>query len=234
MSASESIDSFIEAQRALMVSSKAWDNSFFQLATELRRSSVPAKTEVLQIVCNQYLYFTENFPDILCSLAARTRDNEIRALLISILYSELGGENYARAHPRLFRDCMKSVQLEIPKAYTNILTPSTTKLVRELRELYAERPINIAIGAQFMLEAQADNMLRRLKELFHFPLTVDDTFFTAHETDEILHDEAMQRVLIRLSKTESSRRQIAGGCKICLQLFGDFWEGVFRKISSVA
>ena len=90
-----SIPAFLIRQEQTITKSEAWKNPVFERAA--RR---PWTRPELELIGPEYYAFTRSFPGILAKLLARVGDEEIRAFLTNILFSEL-----ARISHTQFESC---------------------------------------------------------------------------------------------------------------------------------
>jgi pyrroloquinoline quinone (PQQ) biosynthesis protein C len=173
----------------------AWNNPIFEA---FRSAEKPwPGWKFIQVIGPDYLFVTKRFPSILSLLIARVTDEKLRSLLVGILHSELGSGDFRTAHYRLFENLLHIAGLS--NYSTENVRASTKGLVDGLRKIYRDRPLLVALGAQYTLEAQAENMLTQLHEGFRDieknsgPLD----FFKVHQVEEINHIAAMRPALRR-------------------------------------
>jgi len=183
----------------------------------------------------EYLAFTSRFPDILSRLVGRV-DGALMFWLVQILYSELGSGDETRSHDRLFRQLCFDIGLREEDIIDHVVLESTAQLNRELLKLYDSGALWAAIGAQFALEIQADNMLRELRTAFEvvdYPghsIRGGIPFFEVHECEEPEHIVAMKCLVAKGLQNGMQRKCMEEGVMRCTQLFGAFWNGVGRKL----
>jgi pyrroloquinoline quinone (PQQ) biosynthesis protein C len=216
--------------------SQAYENRFFQIS---RNNQVKWDKRHLNVFGPEYYHFTRKFPEILCGLAHRDLGEKIRHWLVTILYSEMGRENYDAAHSKLFEKLLLSAGLRDFEINRENHFEETDKLVNQLKVIYLNAPLPFALGAQYMLEAQADNMLKQF--YCAFVRLVDNNFandkpdfFTIHETDELQHQIAM-RDCLNCNMARENWNDVSDGARECLTLFSDFWnrlEGEVTRINS--
>lgn len=209
----------------LIRSHEAWSNGFFAYA-----ATGPKWTSSdLAAFGWEYFWFTKAFPGILTQLAARVDDDYLRGFLIEIIYSELGKENRQRMHSELYRRLLSDTP-QPPDQGPRL--PTTIQLIDGLNELYTSAPLPVALGAQYALERQAENMLQRFHVGFERAGATDfqREFFAVHEVDEPDHITAMQGALSRFLNEHQERPAVLAGVRRCLDLFAGFWEGLRRVL----
>lgn len=223
MTSFEKLDAMIRAH-------DAWKNRFFEACDD----GLPL--EMLRKVCPEYLYLTAAFPGILAHLVSRTCGGA-QFHLVSILYSELGSGVEYHAHSRLFRILCEEVGAPDLSSHEVPRLRSTRTTVDGLRGVYRDSPLLESMGAQYALECQADNMLRKFRRAFVLfdrskaGESEGMTFFKVHETDEPQHTEAMQKALLRCMKSEGQLTEIQKCVQDCLDLLAGFWNGLYKEIS---
>ncbi|MDO9708035.1 iron-containing redox enzyme family protein [Paracraurococcus lichenis] len=213
--------------------SRAWSNPVFE-----RSRRGPWSCEDARVIGFEYLAFTAAFPKMLSALCARVDDDGMRALLVEILHSELGSGNPENAHARLFVRLLASCldAQEVTRALAERpqgRLPSTRDFLRGLQALYAEAPLSRALGAQYALEFQADNMLESLSRGFH-AMRLDERnleFFRVHEVEEKDHIRLMQIALQRLLHNGEDKEELMQGAQACTGLFSAFWHGIGEALA---
>jgi pyrroloquinoline quinone (PQQ) biosynthesis protein C len=206
-------------------SSEAYENKFFELARSCQTSW---DRRHLNVFGPEYYYFTENFPAILCGLAKRELGENIRHWLITILYSEMGREDFQSAHFKLFKKLLLDSGLTELEIEGKEHYKETIGLVESLRKIYETASLSYALGAQYMLELQADYMLKQFYCAFvclngcHFEKNKPE-FFKIHETDELQHQIAM-RDCLDCNMARENWSDVTDGASECLKLFSAFWK----------
>jgi pyrroloquinoline quinone (PQQ) biosynthesis protein C len=165
------------------------------------------------------------FPSILSKLIARVKDEQLRFLLVGILYSELGSGEFESAHFMLFRKLLEQAGVHVANLQDVPTREATRNLISGLYQIYEHDPFLVALGAQYILEAQADNMLTQIRDGFAKldrlkgrPLQ----FFVVHSVEEPKHISAM-RDCINRAVAVGDTDLVSAGAKKCLDLFGNFW-----------
>lgn len=217
---------FIEKFDFLIVNSRAYRNSLF---SDFDPSQLGVTN--FNVICANYRTFTNAFPDILANLVKRVSDNQLRALLVEILHSELGQGEHRRAHSVLFLDFWKSS----PHFRDSAPLRSSEMFVESLRQLFSEEPVLVGLGAQYALEHQAQNMLHQLKRLLLLSSAMnerelDTRFFEIHEIEEPDHIDLMTIILNRLVD-ERNEPMLLLGAERCCALFGAYWDSIADSFS---
>lgn len=212
--------------------SNAWNNAAFV------KFESGLDLENLRFISREYLFFTEAFPDILGKLIGRV-DGGMKFWLVQIIYSELGTGKEAESHSRLFQRLCGDVGLVKHQLVGGPALASTRKFLKDLASLYEHGDIWRAIGCQYALEFQADNMLRQLRKAYrildqHNSSRSDGMyFFDIHEKEEPGHIAAMENVIAKGLKTFEDYTLMESGVDDCIRLFAMFWNGVSEEMDRV-
>jgi pyrroloquinoline quinone (PQQ) biosynthesis protein C len=210
--------------------SKAWDNPLFQefRSPQLRWPGWP----IARVVGPEYFYVTRTFPKILSILVARVDSEQLRAYLVRILYEELGSGDLKNAHFQLFRSVLEKAGADHIEGKRRQRKRETLALVDGLTKIYRDRELSVALGAQYALEFQAENMLSQLYE--GFSKVIRDRrleFFEVHWTQEVGHIQTMRECLTEAALDEDEAAILEGATE-CVELFGNFWAAFEPELLS--
>lgn len=203
----------------------AVNNDFFQ-----RAKSQPWTQKELCSFASEYYAWVRLFPRMLATLIGQTTDYELLAYLSSILSSELGYGRPDYAHYHLLEDALKRVGVKRECLSSGPKEQFTKKFLAELSGLYESKgsEYQIALGAQYALEVQADKMLRQLGDGFRDLLSCnvgDIAYFQVHLNDEPEHARAMRHAVESILLKGEEPQKIHDGISRCLNLIADFWSG---------
>jgi pyrroloquinoline quinone (PQQ) biosynthesis protein C len=152
--------------------------------------------------------------------------------LVRILYEELGSGDFEKAHFQLFRSVLEKVEAGDIKEERRQRKRETLALVDGLAEIYRDRELFVALGAQYALEFQAENMLNQLHEGFSKVIRDGELeFFQVHWTQEVGHIQAMRECLTGAALREDEPA-VLEGTNACLELFGNFWAAFESELLS--
>ena len=109
----------------------------------------------------------------------------------------------------------------------------TRELVDELARIYAREDLPYALGAQFALETQADNMLIQLGTGFSVferwnQLRLKKNFFEVHREEEPEHFAAMRKCIEFYEFQDE--KMVRDGSMRCLELLANFWIRLEREL----
>ena len=199
-------------------------------------------------LCNfavEFYHFARFFPKILVAQLVNTEDESVADELTRVLYSELGEGNPENRHELLYRQFLRSLDIEIHQALESPMMPSTQAYIGGMEELYSSGNHEQALGASFGLENMAitmwDHLIPGLQLLRHnrYP-GLDLRYFTFHRELESAHEEAMVHAVAALEGHSSShgnlsireRQDFHGGVRQVLDFLEGFWMGLERQRSS--
>lgn len=148
----------------------------------------------------EFYNFARFFPQILASQLVNTEDERIADELTKVLYSELGDGDPSHRHELLYRNFLRSVDIDVHTAMTRPMLPSTRAYIEGMQRLYSDGNHAKALGASFGLENMAvtmwDHLIPGLTILkaSRYP-DMDMTYFTFHRELESTHEQAMKQAL---------------------------------------
>lgn len=187
----------------------------------------------------EFYSFARFFPKILVAQLVNTEDEAVADELTNVLYSELGGGRTKNRHELLYRDFLRSVNIDVHAAMSRAMLPSTRAYIEGMESLYSSGNHCRALGASFGLENMAitmwDHLIPGLTMLKakRYP-QMDMTYFTFHRELESTHEEAMEKAVEvmdgksggqgRMSGQE--RRDFRSGVKAVLDHLEGFWMGL--------
>src|SRR5207244_4366390 len=148
----------------------------------------------------EFYNFARFFPKILVSQLVNTEDEAVADELTTVLYSELGDGRAKNRHELLYRDFLRSIDLDVHEAMTRPMLPSTRAYIDGMEQLYSSGNHSMALGASFGLENMAitmwDHLIPGLTALHvsRYP-RMDMTYFTFHRDLEATHEAAMKKAV---------------------------------------
>jgi len=170
---------------------------------------------------------------------------------VKTLFSEMGYGNPLKLHSILFDNFFAELARKmgcegcLDRSYlaaTEVL-PSTRRFNDGERRLYGNESPEVAVGAQLAQEWQAYTMLRQLYEgaRNYLPLwSNEDEFHEACEyyyvhigAAEKDHKDESLRAAVQYAQDEASLALVTEGFNEHLDLYVDFWEGIYDEIVAV-
>lgn len=216
-----------EQLEKIIVGHKAHNNAFFD-AIKNKKTSWNKKQ--LSIIGPQYYHFTSNFPKSLSKLVARVSSDKTRNLLVQILYSELGGRKYKKAHHQLFYKALSTAGVEQSIIEHTEIFKETTALVLGIDKLFSDAPLPSGLGAEYALEVHANPMIAGLCDGFD---GVDLEFFKVHAVDEPRHIINVRECLLDDPCVKDNWPEVKSGASEILKLFHEFWIKLHNETLSL-
>lgn len=223
---------FHEEMRRVVLQHDAINNRYLRRF----RSGQLSDTEFCEFAVEFY-NFARFFPKILASQLVNTEDEQVADELTKVLYSELGGGNSRHRHELLYRDFLRSVGIEVHKAMSRPMLPSTSAYIEGMQQLYSDGNHAKALGASFGLENMAitmwDHLIPGLAVLkaTRYP-GMDLTYFTFHRELEVTHEQAMEQAVAAAERattsglSEPDQKAFREGVNTVLNYLKGFWLGL--------
>ncbi|PJA77734.1 MAG: iron-containing redox enzyme family protein, partial [Nitrospirae bacterium CG_4_9_14_3_um_filter_51_5] len=203
-----------------------------------------ASDEELDDFAVEFYNFARFFPKILVAQLVNTEDESVADELTRVLYSELGEGNPENRHELLYRQFLRSLDIDIHQALTRPMMPSTRAYIEGMENLYGSGNHEQALGASFGLENMAitmwDHLIPGLQSLRRerYP-DLDVRYFTFHRELEATHEEAMVHAVAAMEGHSSGqgnltireRQDFHEGVRQVLDFLEGFWMGLERQRS---
>lgn len=187
----------------------------------------------------EFYSFARFFPKILVAQLVNTEDEAVADELTNVLYSELGGGRTKNRHELLYRDFLRSVNIDVHAAMARPMLPSTRAYIEGMEALYGSGNHCQALGASFGLENMAitmwDHLIPGLTVLKskRYP-RMDMTYFTFHRELESTHEDAMEKAVEVMDgksggpgrMSQEQRQDFRAGVKKVLDYLEGFWMGL--------
>jgi len=226
---------FYQEMRSLVLRHGAINNSYLN-----RFKSGDLSDQELKEFAVEFYNFARFFPQILVSQLVNTEDEKVADELAKVLYSELGDGQTRHRHELLYRDFLRSVDVDVHEAMSRPMLPSTRAYIEGMQRLYSDGNHAKALGASFGLENMAITMwdhlipgLTYLKSTRHPHM--DITYFTFHRQLESTHEEAMEHAVAAAQSTtnagmsDQDKEDFRYGVKAVLDYLEGFWMGLERR-----
>lgn len=187
----------------------------------------------------EFYNFARFFPKILIAQLVNTENETVADELTKVLYSELGDGRTRNRHELLYRDFLRSIGLDVHRAMTQPMLPSTKAYIEGMEHLYSDGNHARALGASFGLENMAitmwDHLIPGLTKLRggRYP-NMDLTYFTFHRQLEATHEEAMAHAVAAVEggrgsgdgTSEREKEDFSYGVTAVLDYLEGFWMGL--------
>jgi pyrroloquinoline quinone (PQQ) biosynthesis protein C len=225
---------FYQDMRTFVLQHGAVNNSYL---TWFRQGS--ATHEEFCDFAIEFYNFARFFPKILVAQLVNTEDESVADELTRVLYSELGDGIPENRHELLYRQFLRSLNIDIHQALQRPMMPSTQAYISGMEALYSSGNHEQALGASFGLENMAitmwDHLIPGLQSLHRerYP-ALELKYFTFHRELESAHEEAMVHAVTALEEHSSShgnlsireRQDFHVGVRQVLDYLEGFWMGL--------
>ena len=240
----ETMRESLERLTASLKKHPALENNFYKLWM-----SKPLSIEGLEVFVRNYGAFIIFFPDAMSAIIQATDDLVAKTEHVKTLYSEMGCGNPEKLHSTLFDTFFSELakklghegRLDRRRLETKFdILPTTQRFIDGERMLYGNKNPRIAVGAQLAQEWQAYTMLRQLYEGARNYLYLWENQDEFHEACEYYyvhigaaekdHKKESITAAMKYATDEEGLEQIATGFDLHLEVYVDFWEGIYDAI----
>ena len=218
--------SFLEEMVSVVKAHGAINNDFL---SRFARGCISGKE--FERFAVEFYHFSRHFPLVLCHLLINTSDEDEAANLTKILVSELGDGDSKKRHELLYRDFLRSLNIEPRDIICKPMLNTTRNWIETQLGLYSGKDHFAGLGASFGLENMAIPMwdqlipgLKKYKEKwFH---NMDLTYFTFHRELEDQHEDMMRNTLSIYEGNVLIQESFKNGIKRVLDDEEKFWLGL--------
>jgi pyrroloquinoline quinone (PQQ) biosynthesis protein C len=226
---------FYQEMRNIVLGHRAINNSYLD-----RFKNGDLTDEDLEEFATEFYNFARFFPRILMSQLVNTEDERVADELTKVLYSELGDGQTRLRHELLYRDFLRSIGIDVHRAMSRPMLPSTRAYIEGMEQLYRDGNHAKALGASFGLENMAITMWDHLIPGLTYLKTnryphMDLTYFTFHRQLESTHEEAMEHAVAAVQSTTNAgmsgqeENDFRCGVNAVLGYLEGFWMGLERR-----
>ena len=221
---------FIEKLTEEMKAAPVNRNGFF-----IRFKNETLNPEQLKRFAGQYFWFCKNFIRVLVGLIYNTpaEEDDMRLELVKTLYSELGYGKKDDIHLNLLRKFTKALDFTDEDLQKIKPIPEVRNYIEQLGSTFLKTDFREALGAEFAVEITALPEFTYLYPGIRKYVNLSDQdiiFFKFHLAEEELHGEWLTEAVLRIVKTEEDKALIRKGAVKAAQLWGEFWEGMYRYV----
>jgi len=230
---------FYQEMRNVVLGHAAIHNSYLDRFKEGHLTDIDLKAFAVE-----FYNFARYFPQILVSQLVNTEDEKVADELTKVLYSELGDGQARHRHELLYRDFLRSIDVDVRGAMARPMLPSTRAYIEGMEDLYRDGNHAKALGASFGLENMAITMwdhlipgLTYLKTTRH--PSMDLTYFTFHRALESTHEEAMEHAVEAVDQSQAGmsdrdKSEFRCGVNQVLSYLEGFWIGLEQSAAPEA
>lgn len=184
----------------------------------------------------EYLRFSADFPAVLTSLIENEKlsDPETRRWLTEIRDEELGsGVGNGISHAQLFESFLTSTQVDIDAVRQAEPNQTTRDLIDGLRDLYSNRSLSCALGAQTAFELIGEEIIRAFIPIATYGVGVPRPmlrYFDLHLVAEAEHVNRMWLAAYRATESDVELEAFISGAVEAARLLKEFWIGVWSGV----
>jgi pyrroloquinoline-quinone synthase len=167
------------------------------------------------------------FPTYVSAVHSRCDDLKVRQLLLeNLIEEERGADN----HPELWMRFAEGLGVSRAEVNDTQLLPSTTDSVYRLKAMTGNEDYRIGIAALYAYESQIPEVAQTkrtgLKEFYGIddPRTV--SFFTVHESADLVHRQSEMSVLTQKCLTDEDQNAAVSAAREAARALWDFLTGV--------
>ncbi|HKP35609.1 MAG TPA: CADD family putative folate metabolism protein [Pyrinomonadaceae bacterium] len=181
----------------------------------------------LREYAKQYYAHVKAFPTYVSAVHSRCDDLKVRQLLLENLVEEERGEHN---HPELWLRFAEGLGVSRDDVKTAELLPSTVESVQQLKSLTSSPDYVQGIAALYAYESQIPEVARTKREgLQEYHGITDEravSFFTVHESVDLVHRQAEMKILNDECATEEAREKAVTAAGAAAKSLWDFLSGV--------
>jgi pyrroloquinoline-quinone synthase len=190
---------------------------------------------VLQEYAKQYYAHVRAFPTYVSAVHSQCNDLELRQLLLeNLIEEERGPEN----HPELWLRFAEGMGVSRDEVRDAALLPSTSASVATFKNLTANNDFRLGVAALYAYESQipevATTKRAGLKEFYSVEDARSTSFFTVHETADVIHRQSEIKVLCDTCDTDETQDAVVAAAGRASQALWDFLSGVQSAYASSA
>jgi pyrroloquinoline-quinone synthase len=191
--------------------------------------------QVLAEYAKQYYAHVRAFPTYVSAVHSRCEDLSIRQeLLENLIEEERGEEN----HPELWLRFAESLGVAREDVKDAEFLPATKASVASLKSLTQSEDFREGLAALYAYEAQIPEVARTkrdgLKSFYGISNERAVSFFTVHESVDILHQKVEMRILDAQCRTPEAQARAISAASKSAQALWTFLDGVTEKYLAVS
>ncbi len=195
---------------------------FYQLWSEGKLDQT-----ILREYAKQYYAHVRAFPTYVSGVHSRCDDLKVRQLLLeNLIEEERGDEN----HPELWLRFAEGLGVSRDEVKSATLLDSTSKSVEELKAITQSDDFRLGVAALYAYESQIPEVARTkrtgLKEFYGLDDERANSFFTVHETADVIHRQSEISVLGAKCDTRESQEHVVAAAERAAKALWDFLTGV--------
>lgn len=175
----------------------------------------------------QYYAHVSAFPTYVSAVHSRCDDLQVRQLLLENLIEEERGEEN---HPELWMRFAEGLGVSRGKVNDAQLLPSTTESVSRLKAMTGNEDYRIGIAALYAYESQIPEVAKTKRTGLKAFYGIEDaravSFFTVHESADLVHRQSEMKVLSGRCVTDEDQKAAVTAAGEAAKALWDFLSGV--------
>jgi len=195
---------------------------FYQLWSEGKLNQ-----SILAQYARQYYAHVSAFPTYVSAVHSRCDDLNVRQLLLENLIEEERGEEN---HPELWLRFAEGLGVTRDEVKSAELLPSTKDTVTRLKSLTASPDYRLGVAALYAYESQIPEVSKTKRAGLKTFYGIEDaravSFFTVHESADLVHRQIEMKVLSDRCDTEIVREETVSAARAAARSLWDFLSGV--------
>ena len=189
--------------------------------------------ETLQDYAAQYYSHVRAFPRYISAIHSLCENDQSRQILLENLNDE-EGVSYGTSHPDLWLRFAQGLGVEREKVQSTEFRSGINTVVETFFRL-ARSSFHEGLGALYAYEHQipeiATSKIEGLQKMYRISDKKTLEFFAVHQTADIYHREAVEKILFSLPEKE--KQEALNAAKIAAQTLWDFLTEVHGKNQNV-
>lgn len=178
---------------------------------------------------SQEYFVSIGFVDWFLLVAAKTRDQNAKIVLVENIWGELGEGKIADTHVSILIDFLKKLNFD----FSNHTILAETKTYLDKMETIIEKGFFYGLGAlgpanEYLLKleySQISNAYQKLKSEMSLP---EGKFFQVNLDADEGHSQRMFELIAETATSEESKNQVLTGNLLALVAREDFYKGLSR------
>lgn len=188
--------------------------------------------ETLQDYVRQYYAHVAAFPAYVSAVHSHCEEIPVRQMLLeNLIEEEHGPEN----HPELWLRLCDGLRVDRSSVKNASLLPETRESVARLKLLTQRENFCEGLAALYSYESQIPEVARTKREGLKKHFGIDDpravSFFTVHETADVIHSQVERDILAEQCATAEEQNRVLSAAEEAAKALLHFLDGVDRRIA---
>lgn len=201
-------------------------------------------TRALYYSFAQFWFASKIFPKLLCQLAGRIEEDDLRMPLVKNIWDEHGGGDYKKTHRFLYqnflREFREKTQLDVDSPLFNTPQAAISSYLSGWIDVMQNQPVACALGALGPgAEEVVPDEFRAMTRLIRSKVPISEeglTYFVSHETIDESHSSDVWDMLLLLSGGRAEAipvEHVLSGAKQGVELEIRYWQAVVAEAAQL-